>query len=321
MLILICISSLTLLGLKDFNSVSILIDEDGVVHVTIDGYVSEGVNVIQLPTPPIEVSIECYVDNSLVPIIYINRTLIVPSNTSGKLLIKYIANVTEYDGRFIFTIANNVEVSLRIKPGIALFTIPENISEVKILNGDLVITFKGPAKIEYSVLKYTKVKTETVTTKITTTSPQLAKILTTTTPTQPLTKTTTPTLYTTPTKTIHTTSIITSPKAPTKVGISVYYLIIPLIIIVVAVVVLIIRRKRSTPEGGVFEELDDLDRAILRKLEELNGTALQSELYKYFPQIPKVTFWRHVRKLARLNFIEIVKEGRVNKLILRKRLK
>jgi len=36
--------------------------------------------------------------------------------------------------------------------------------------------------------------------------------------------------------------------------------------------------------------------------------------------LPKATSWRHVNKLAKLGYIEILREGKSNKLILKKNI-
>lgn len=63
--------------------------------------------------------------------------------------------------------------------------------------------------------------------------------------------------------------------------------------------------------------LDEVDRRILEKLREHGGTMLQSQLLRE-TGLPKTTLWRHVQKLEKLGYIEVVREGRSNRLILRR---
>ena len=78
-------------------------------------------------------------------------------------------------------------------------------------------------------------------------------------------------------------------------------------------------RKTSRGSTGGTEvaatELDDTDRLILGAIDEHGGSMLQSELLRE-TGLPKTTLWRHVRKLERLGYIKIVREGRANRLIL-----
>lgn len=62
--------------------------------------------------------------------------------------------------------------------------------------------------------------------------------------------------------------------------------------------------------------LDDIDRLIIEKLREHGGSMLQSQLLRE-TGLPKTTLWRHVQKLERMGVIEVVREGRSNRLILR----
>ncbi|KSW12429.1 hypothetical protein CF15_06800 [Pyrodictium occultum] len=64
--------------------------------------------------------------------------------------------------------------------------------------------------------------------------------------------------------------------------------------------------------------LDEVDLLILSKLEEHGGSVLQSQLLRE-TGIPKTTLWRHVRRLAAMGYIRIVKEGKANRLILLKK--
>jgi len=69
--------------------------------------------------------------------------------------------------------------------------------------------------------------------------------------------------------------------------------------------------------GGGFEEsgLSELDRLILEAIRERGGSVLQGRLQNELG-IPKTTLWRRVKKLEKLGYLRIVKEGTVNRLIL-----
>lgn len=83
--------------------------------------------------------------------------------------------------------------------------------------------------------------------------------------------------------------------------------------------------RRSSDGGSSAEaasiasiELDDTDRLIIDTLDKHKGSMLQSEVLRE-TGLPKTTLWRHVRKLERLGYIRIVREGRANRLILVKK--
>ncbi|MEM1619182.1 MAG: winged helix-turn-helix transcriptional regulator [Fervidicoccaceae archaeon] len=78
-----------------------------------------------------------------------------------------------------------------------------------------------------------------------------------------------------------------------------------------AYVVLKRRARGAEEEPGVElvgEALTDVDHEILKALEERGGAALQSELYKALG-LPKTTVWRHVRKLERLGYVELMRRA------------
>lgn len=133
----------------------------------------------------------------------------------------------------------------------------------------------------------------------------------------------TPTLVTTPSPTPITTPTIspTTPSPITKTTqaqpstlISSY--IAPLIVVVIvlgAIILVFIRRRGSTTT--VSYTLSNIDKEILRKLDEHSGSAFQSELQRELG-IPKTTLWRHVKKLEKLGYVKIVKEDGFNRIIL-----
>ena len=272
----------------DVEEILIHIKSNGVVIVEIRGAVSKGFNSIHLPVAPIPISIETYINNVLIPAIYTNETLYIPSTSEGVFHVRYVANTTSVNGKVLFKIANET-VKLVIEPGIILLSIPRNIISVSYDDGNLVIEIIGPTTIEYTLA--TAVSTPiTIPTKETHTTPTIT----------PTTPTTTPTPF---------------PLNPT-------YITIP--IAAIFIVILIIssmkkRRKQSIPTKLITEKIDETDKQILRKLKELGGEAFQSDLQKAL-NIPKATLWRHVKRLEKLGYIEVRKELRANKLILKKRI-
>ncbi len=66
-----------------------------------------------------------------------------------------------------------------------------------------------------------------------------------------------------------------------------------------------------------LRELDEVDHAIIKMLKSHNNEAFQSDLQRML-RLPKTTLWRHIKRLERLGYVEIVKENRRNKVILKK---
>ena len=272
----------------DVNVTEILvrIKSNGIVVVEIRGSVSEGFNFLHLPITPIPISIEVYINDTLIPTIYANETLYIPSVGKGALYIRYIANTTSVDGKVVFSIANET-VKLIIEPSIILLSIPERIISVNYDNSNLVIEVVGPTTIEYTVVTRTTPKsTETIIT-----------------PTKS-TASTTPTAY-----------------APFTLS-PMHIILIISIVTITMLLLFIMKRQRSKliSTEVIAYGIDETDKQILHKLEEFGGEAFQSDIQKAL-NIPKATLWRHVKKLEKLGYIEIRKELRANKLILKKKLK
>jgi hypothetical protein len=76
-------------------------------------------------------------------------------------------------------------------------------------------------------------------------------------------------------------------------------------------------RARREEEGIT---LSDLDVAILKCLEKRGGYALQSELQKDLPTVPRTTLWRHVKKFD-INSMFLVALGVYLWIILLRRVK
>ncbi len=79
-------------------------------------------------------------------------------------------------------------------------------------------------------------------------------------------------------------------------------------------------RKRSKLEFDEYalKELDDVDMSIINTLKSTTSkTMYQSDLQRVL-RLPKTTLWRHIRRLERLGYVEIVKENRRNKIVLKK---
>jgi len=81
-------------------------------------------------------------------------------------------------------------------------------------------------------------------------------------------------------------------------------------------------RKRSRLEFDEYavKELDEVDMSIIDVLKSTSSkTMYQSDLQRVL-RLPKTTLWRHIRRLERLGYVEIVKENRRNKIVLKKEL-
>ena len=61
------------------------------------------------------------------------------------------------------------------------------------------------------------------------------------------------------------------------------------------------------------------DQAVIRFLAEKEGKAFEAEIREKFPDMPRTSLWRLVRRLERLEIVEIKKIGLENQVELTKR--
>lgn len=74
---------------------------------------------------------------------------------------------------------------------------------------------------------------------------------------------------------------------------------------------------RSFSKKSSLEELDSVDREILRIIKSLGGEATMSRIMDN-ASIPRTTLWRRVRKLSKLGYVEVIKIGRSSLIRIRK---
>ena len=109
---------------------------------------------------------------------------------------------------------------------------------------------------------------------------------------------------------------------PPEVGGPDFMSLLPYLVIALAggglIAFLLIRtRRRSEDEEIVEEFIDETDRVILDTLKERGGELYQSEIMRILG-IPKTTLWRHLRRLEVLGYVEIKKEYKRNRVILKR---
>lgn len=291
------------------------IDSSGVVEAEIKIMVSEGLNEVKLPAEPLPETIEVQVDGKTLIPIYEKGSLYFFSPISGEAEITYLVNITARDGIFSFRMLGENLTSLRISPQIILLSAPRKVESLEYVDDELLIRLYGPEEIEYAV-RQPLTLTQEESTEIGTTISEVAASISveeeatmtshelTTRPTKPATKTME---FTTKTQPI-TTSLEQAEEA-----VNYYWIVVAAIAIVPAVGLIIFFLSRRRREEDWI--LSSVDRMILEKIMEAGGSILQGELQSEL-LIPKTTLWRHVKRLEKLGYIQIIKEGPFNRLIL-----
>jgi uncharacterized membrane protein len=80
-------------------------------------------------------------------------------------------------------------------------------------------------------------------------------------------------------------------------------------------------KKRGPKVGKILKENPHLgkeDREVIQFLIERDGKAFEAELREKFPNVPRTSLWRLVRRLERLYIVEIKKVGLENQVHLKK---
>jgi uncharacterized membrane protein len=101
------------------------------------------------------------------------------------------------------------------------------------------------------------------------------------------------------------------------------YLIVIVAVALVAILLLIFlaRRKRQPNLKKALNENPQLmkdDKAVLEFLAEKGGQAFEAEIRQRFPDMPRTSLWRLVKRLEKLEIVEVKKIGLENQVKLRK---
>jgi uncharacterized membrane protein len=102
------------------------------------------------------------------------------------------------------------------------------------------------------------------------------------------------------------------------------YLIVSVIIVVVAIVIvawLLMRKRKINVKKTLSKNptLSNEDKAVIEFLAEKDGKAFEAEIRQRFPDMPRTSLWRLVRRLEGLDIVEIKRIGLENQVILIKK--
>jgi uncharacterized membrane protein len=100
------------------------------------------------------------------------------------------------------------------------------------------------------------------------------------------------------------------------------YLIVAIVAIVAVVisVILIVRRRRGANVEKIVKahpQLKKEDKDVIAFIAEKGGKAFEAEIRERFPDMPRTSLWRLVRRLERLEIVEVKKIGLENQVQLK----
>jgi len=109
----------------------------------------------------------------------------------------------------------------------------------------------------------------------------------------------------------------------TPIKIPVEYLIAASVAVVAVFLsaLILFRRRRGPNVGkilGAHPELKQEDREVIQFLAEKGGKAFEGEIRERFPDVPRTSLWRLVRRLERLEIVKVKKIGLENQVELKK---
>ncbi|MCW4002087.1 MAG: hypothetical protein NWE97_02730, partial [Candidatus Bathyarchaeota archaeon] len=84
---------------------------------------------------------------------------------------------------------------------------------------------------------------------------------------------------------------------------------------------ILFRRRRGPNVGKILEahpQLKQEDKDVIKFLAEKGGKAFEAEVRERFPDMPRTSLWRLVRRLERLEIVEVKKIGLENQVELKK---
>ncbi len=99
-----------------------------------------------------------------------------------------------------------------------------------------------------------------------------------------------------------------------------YLAVAVVVVIAVLAVVFVLFRKKGPNVEKVFEKNPQLNREekdVLNYLAANDGKAFESEIRKKFPDIPRTTLWRLIKRLERLDIVKVEKIGLENQVELK----
>ena len=85
-------------------------------------------------------------------------------------------------------------------------------------------------------------------------------------------------------------------------------------------ILLVMRRRKINAKRilNLHPELTKEDRAVIEFLAEKEGKAFEAEIRERFPDMPRTSLWRLVRRLERLEIVDVKKVGLENQVQLKK---
>jgi len=99
-----------------------------------------------------------------------------------------------------------------------------------------------------------------------------------------------------------------------------YFIVILIVLITLISIIFFVRKKRKPNVKNIFKKYPQLskeDKEVIQFLSENEGSAFEAEIRVRFPNLPRTSLWRLVRRLERMEIVEIKKIGLENQVKLK----
>lgn len=123
---------------------------------------------------------------------------------------------------------------------------------------------------------------------------------------------------------VHEFTVTETPSDGTQSdGLPLEYIIAAVLVALVAaiIVVVVFVRRRGPNVEKIFREnaqLNKEERAVIQFLAENEGKAFEAEIRERFPDVPRTSLWRLIRRLEKLEIVKVKKIGLENRVELEK---
>lgn len=136
---------------ESVQSLVISIDSGGVVYVEIYVNLRPGMNTLKLFVNPITETINIKCDDVILSWAIIDDNLNILSNSECKAFVEYLAKIKINGSTLSFDVKDDVMTKLVVERNIILLSIPEDVLSFSTENDKLIIVFRGPATIAYTL--------------------------------------------------------------------------------------------------------------------------------------------------------------------------
>ncbi|BDR92591.1 helix-turn-helix transcriptional regulator [Vulcanisaeta souniana] len=272
-----------------------LFSNDSLVSINVTATQNVALINITLPVEPLGPVIVQNSSGSTISAMLIGDNLIIPVFGNGSFMVEYTPVITVLQNEsLVMNVSSQYPINLFVSNNVLLTQIPINVitNFIKVNNGIMLQLAPGNYSIGFMLEAPTVTKNKTIISNPGSSTGIIAASNQSTTSGKPGQGTVSPGL-----------------------GTMIYYIVAVVIAAISALLVylFVIRHRGTEVNPVIVEGLNPTDKEVLRALMDMNGEAYQSDLQRKL-NLPKATLWRAIRRLENSGYVQVIKEGRVNRI-------